>query len=131
MAVLKTSLYEYVYYYLLTNVFRKLFHSDDSKQINQVTQTILKEALIPLPPFQEQSRISSAIKSLFSYVDSFDANKKELTEIISQTRSKILDQYYHYLMQFQLFLIVLENHQKKRYPLFFLNIIKKFITIIT
>ena len=91
MAVLRTSLYEYVYYYLLTNVFRKLFHSDDSKQINQVTQTILKEALIPLPPFQEQSRISSAIKSLFSYVDSFDANKKELTEIVSQTRSKILD----------------------------------------
>ena len=91
MAVLRTSLYEYVYYYLLTNVFRKLFHSDDSKQINQVTQTILKEALIPLPPFQEQSRISSAIKSLFSYVDSFDANIKELTEIVSQTRSKILD----------------------------------------
>ena len=91
MAVLRTSFYEYVYYYLLTNVFRKLFHSDDSKQINQVTQTILKEALIPLPPFQEQSRISSAIKSLFSHIDSFDANKKELTEVVSQTKSKILD----------------------------------------
>ena len=57
MAVFRTPLFRYVYYYLNTDVFKRNFISDDSKQINQVTQNILKKSLIPIPPLEEQKRI--------------------------------------------------------------------------
>lgn len=64
MAVLRTALYKYVYYYLQTDAFRRYFTNDDTKQINQVTQRILKDALIPLPPLAEQIRIITKIDEL-------------------------------------------------------------------
>ena len=64
MAVLRTPFYKYVFYYLHTDAFRRYFHNDDSKQINQVTQNILKEAVIPLPPFDEQQRIVARLEEL-------------------------------------------------------------------
>ena len=68
MAVLRTPFYRYVFYYLHTNAFRRYFHSDDSKQINQVTQDILKEALFPLPPLAEQRRIVKRLDELLKLV---------------------------------------------------------------
>lgn len=61
MAVFRTPFYKYVYYYLGSNVFRRYFSGDDSKQINQVTQNILKNAIIPLPPISEQKRITDLL----------------------------------------------------------------------
>lgn len=67
MAVLRTSCYKYVYYYLHTQAFRRYFSNDDTKQINQVTQNILKNAFIPLPPLAEQRRIVERIEELLQY----------------------------------------------------------------
>ena len=69
MAVLRTPCYKYVFRYLHTDTFRRYFHSDDSKQINQVTQSILKEAVIPLPPLAEQERITQIIDKAFYTID--------------------------------------------------------------
>ena len=66
MAVFRTRLYKYVYYYLQTNAFRRYFSNDDTKQINQVTQSILKNALIPLPPLAELERVIESIEKLLA-----------------------------------------------------------------
>ena len=65
MAVFRTICYKYVYYFFGTKAFRRYFSSDDSKQINQVTQNILKNAIIPLPPLSEQKRITDILDSVF------------------------------------------------------------------
>ena len=67
MALLRTPCYKYVYYYLHTQAFRRYFAADDTKQINQVTQNILKNAFIPFPPLAEQKRIVERIEELLQY----------------------------------------------------------------
>ena len=57
MAILRTDCYNYVYYFLNTNQFRQVLNSDDTKQINQLTQDMLKRTIIPIPPQDEQERI--------------------------------------------------------------------------
>ena len=64
MAVIRTPFYRYVYYYLQTHAFRRYFSQDDTKQIHQVTQQILRNALIPLPPREEQERICDRIQTI-------------------------------------------------------------------
>ena len=47
----------------------KLFNNDDTKQINQLTQDIIKNTLLPLPPIAEQKRIVEAIETAFAQLD--------------------------------------------------------------
>ena len=69
MAVYRTGFYKYVYYFLNSNIFRSTFNSDDTKQINQLTQDMIKNALIPFPPIEEQIRIVETIETAFSQLD--------------------------------------------------------------
>ena len=69
MAVYRTRFYKYVYYFLNSNTFRSTFNNDDTKQINQLTQDMIKNALIPIPPLSEQQRIVETIESVFAYLD--------------------------------------------------------------
>ena len=69
MAVFRTSLYRFAYYYFRSQLFRSNFESDDSKQINQVTQNILKTSLIPLPPLAEQKRIVAKLDEVLAILD--------------------------------------------------------------
>lgn len=69
MAVYRSRFFRYVYYFLNSEFFRNTFSNDDSKQINQLTQDMIKNTTIPLPPFTEQKRIVDAIETAFLQLD--------------------------------------------------------------
>ena len=68
MAIFRSTCYQYVYHFFNTSLFRSSFDNDDSKQINQVTQAILRDTMIPLPPYLEQMRIVSKLTEVLSFV---------------------------------------------------------------
>lgn len=91
MAVYRSPLFRYVYYYFNTDVFKRNFISDDSKQINQVTQSILKQSLIPIPPLSEQTRIVQRIESIFEILDKIDALQEQYASNQEVLKSKLID----------------------------------------
>ncbi len=91
MAVFRTPLFRYVYYYFNTPVFKRNYISDDSKQINQVTQSVLKQSLIPVPPLAEQQRIVEKIEQAFSVLDTIDTLQAQYANNLTVLKSKLID----------------------------------------
>ena len=91
MAVFRSICNQYVYYYFNMSLFRSSFSNDDSKQINQVTQAILRDTLIPLPPFAEQTRIVAKLHEILSLADFINDGTEQIEMIITNAKSKILD----------------------------------------
>jgi len=52
---------------------------------------VLKQFLMPIPPITEQKRILSCIKQLTDCVNNIDDEKLDISLLITQTKSKILD----------------------------------------
>ena len=52
---------------------------------------VLKKYLVPIPPIQEQHRIVVAVNNMISKVDFINADSAAIQDLISQTKSKILD----------------------------------------
>jgi type I restriction enzyme S subunit len=91
MAVYRSVCNCYVYYFLNTLFFRQIFENEGiSTQINQLTQAMIKETLIPIPPFAEQNRIVSAIESAFAVIDEIERDEADLLSTVATAKSKIL-----------------------------------------
>lgn len=91
MAIFRTPFFQYAYLYFNSPVFRRNFSNDDSKQINQVTQNILKNSLIPIPPEEEQKRITDKINSVFSFLDTINTLQSQYQDNLATLKSKIID----------------------------------------
>lgn len=68
MAVYRTDFYKYILHYLRSSLFRSVFDDGNSTAINQLTQDMIKRALIPFPPLLEQERIVNIIDTLLSHL---------------------------------------------------------------
>ena len=51
----------------------------------------IRKTLVPLPPQSEQKRISETVETLLELVDSIESDKIDLSELIKQTKTKVLD----------------------------------------
>ena len=51
----------------------------------------IRKTLVPLPPQSEQKRISETVETLLELVDSIESDKIDLSNLIKQTKAKILD----------------------------------------
>ena len=66
MAIFRTPFYNYVKIFLDSPLFKSTLGATNTETINQITQSNLKNALIPLPPLAEQKRIVTHINVLLS-----------------------------------------------------------------
>ena len=87
------------YVFVCTEFFYYLFYSYKNAGLiggkgiglQGLSSNALHSLLFPIPPVQEQLRITFAINSLFSNIDSINANGDELKALVNTTKSKILD----------------------------------------
>ena len=86
MAILRTDCYNYVYYFLNTKQFRQVLNSDDTKQINQLTQDMLKRTIIPIPPQDEQERIVFILNQITTQITLINDNYPKSASHIATTR---------------------------------------------
>ena len=56
-----------------------------------ISKEIIVNTLIPLPPLAEQQRIVEALGHYLALVDDIEHNQTELDELLTKTRSKVLD----------------------------------------
>ena len=65
MAIFRSQFNEYIKIYLDSPLFKVMLKSTNTETINQITQSNLNQALIPIPPYGEQQRIVEKIEQLF------------------------------------------------------------------
>lgn len=91
MSIYRSACNNYIFRFLNSNYFRTTLSNANSTQINQLTQDMLKETLCPLPPLNEQQRISETVETLLQLVDAIESDKTDLSNLIKQTKAKVLD----------------------------------------
>jgi restriction endonuclease S subunit len=94
MAIFRTICYKYTYYFFTSTQFRSNFENEDNKQINQVTQEILKNSLIPVPPLKEQYKISEMLDKVFSLLDNISMYISSIKVLVNCAKIKILENIY-------------------------------------
>ena len=77
MAVYRTPYFSYIVHFLRSNFFRSVFDDSNSTAINQLTQDMLKRAVVPLPPLAEQLRIVDKITELFERLNCIEGRVKK------------------------------------------------------
>ena len=89
----KNELINYVMLmFILSDFFQQqLYVNKTGSTVAGIKAAILKTLWIPVPPYNEQLRISNTLKSAINLIDSISKNKEILSTSISNTKSKILD----------------------------------------
>lgn len=69
MAIFRSNYNQYILRYLQSQHFKNYLRNSNSTQINQITQIMLKNCPLPLPPLYEQKRIVERIEQIFEQLD--------------------------------------------------------------
>lgn len=69
MAKFCSPINDYILYFLQSSVFRNQLDGIKTETINQITQDVLRNQIMPLPPLEEQHRIVAKIEELLPYCD--------------------------------------------------------------
>jgi len=88
MSVYRSKLYKYTHMFLQSNIFRIQFDDEKSTGINQLTQGILRNIIIPLPSIDEQKIIVEKVKELSQKISLLEEEIKkseENTQVLMQS----------------------------------------------
>jgi type I restriction enzyme S subunit len=83
MAKFSSRFNPYITIFLDSPVFRYQLEGVKTETINQITQEMLKNQLLPLPPLSEQERIVGKIEELIPHIDEYDAKESKINELNS------------------------------------------------
>ena len=65
MSIIISRCNQFLYYFFNSNMFKRQMHINSSTEtINQITQDMLFNCIIPLPPIEEQQRIVERLDTL-------------------------------------------------------------------
>ncbi len=84
---------DYIHKYIMSPHVQIGFEDlcDGSTNQKELSLTTVCNFLIPIPPLKEQSRISSTVQELLEIIETIENDKIDLSELIKQTKSKVLD----------------------------------------
>ena len=90
------GIHEYVYYAIKAreHYILKEYHKDGTT-VDSINFEKFAEIPLPIPPYNEQKRIVTAIKHWLSFIEELEKEANDLESSIQQTKSKILDLAIH------------------------------------
>lgn len=74
----------YIKYYLESHTFRGALDDVKTETINQITQTMLKNKVIPIPPIEEQARIVAKVDEIMAKIDEYEKLENQLVKLKEQ-----------------------------------------------
>jgi len=80
-------------YYLLSSgiMYQLLALSAKGSTVQNLKSDTVKDVYVAIPPMPEQKRIAEYIEILLNIVETIDINKIDLSDLIKQTKAKVLD----------------------------------------
>ena len=92
MAIFRSICNNYILQIFNSAYFRNTLSGDvDTTTITQITQDVLKNLLIPLPPLAEQQKIVEKLEECFDYLNNIEKAYSSLTTNALSLKSKILE----------------------------------------
>ena len=80
-SLLSGILNPYILTFIESPVFREQLDGVKTETINQITQDMIKEQLIPIPPLAEQLRINEKLEELMPYIEKYGVAYLEVTKL--------------------------------------------------
>ena len=81
----------FVDYFLNSLFFREQLRDANTTTINQITQSMINNFVIPFPPLSEQSRIAAKIAQLFALLRKVESSTQQYAKLQTLLKSKVLD----------------------------------------
>ena len=81
MAKYSSPFNPYVHLFIESPVFRNQLDGVNTETINQITQEMLKNQLIPLPPLAEQKRIVEKIEELLPHIEEYGKTESKVSKL--------------------------------------------------
>lgn len=100
MAIFRSVCNQYIIHVINSAYFRNSLLGDTrTTTINQITQDMLKNSLVPLPPLAEQKRIVAKIEALFPLVDRYAASYEKLEQFNAKFPESMRKSILQYAIQ--------------------------------
>ncbi|HJJ80228.1 MAG TPA: restriction endonuclease subunit S, partial [Methanocorpusculum sp.] len=88
---LKDAQTKYFPYILMSEFCRDQYYTVQSGMKNSFRLDNIQNIFVPVPPLGEQIRLAEKLSSIWTHIQQIDNERETTTDIISKTKSKILD----------------------------------------